>query len=144
MRAANWLAEDGQVGPGGGEVVVAAVCDTNAKSRATKREKYTNRNQLRLLALLPSVRPTPHPSHQAWAEVLALENSGTYNNQYMVTDLSRFEPGTALAPGLLWVVEQIPGLVESADATQMLAQGYWASYNVPAFPNVRGLGAWGW
>ncbi|KAK2076982.1 hypothetical protein QBZ16_005210 [Prototheca wickerhamii] len=91
VRAANWLAEDGQVGPGGGE---------------------------------------------AWAEVLALENSGTYNNQYMVTDLSRFEPGTALAPGLLWVVEQIPGLVESADATQMLAQGYWASYNVPAFANV--------
>lgn len=95
----------------------------------------------RLLAKRP---PHPLPPYQAWAEVLALENSGTYNNQYMVTDLSRFEPGTALAPGLLWVVEQIPGLVESADATQMLAQGYWASYNVPAFANVRGLGAWGW
>jgi len=35
------------------------------------------------------------------------KNSGTYNNQYMVVDLKRFEPKQRLAPGLLWVVEQV-------------------------------------
>lgn len=34
-------------------------------------------------------------------------NSGTYNNQYLVIDLKRFEPMKRLAPGLLWVVEQV-------------------------------------
>lgn len=28
----------------------------------------------------------------AWADLLARENSGTYNNQYMVVDLKRFVP----------------------------------------------------
>lgn len=38
--------------------------------------------------------------------------------------------------GLLWVVEQIPGLVVSADMTAVLALGYWPSFNVPFFPEV--------
>ena len=57
----------------------------------------------------------------------------------MVVDVGRFARGAgeALAPGTLWVVEQIPGLVVSADATGALARGYWASYNVPYFDEVR-------
>jgi hypothetical protein len=47
--------------------------------------------------------------------------SGTYNNQYMVLDLGRFRPGEALQPGLLTVVEQVPGLVMWDDATQASA-----------------------
>ena len=35
------------------------------------------------------------------------KNSGTYNNQYMVVDTKRFEPLQRLAPGLLWVAEQV-------------------------------------
>lgn len=54
----------------------------------------------------------------------------------MITDLNKFEKGVTLAPGLLWVVEQIPGLVESADLTDMLLEGYWGSYNVPYFAKV--------
>lgn len=49
--------------------------------------------------------------------------------------------------GLLWVVEQIPGLVVDADMTPTLALGYWPSFNVPFFPEVRsmrgGATAWG-
>lgn len=54
----------------------------------------------------------------------------------MVVDLKRFSPGKELQPGLLTVIEQIPGLVLSADKTQTLERGYWPSYNVPYFPEV--------
>ena len=54
----------------------------------------------------------------------------------MVVDLNKFVPGEALRPGLLWVAEQVPGLVAAADMTPMLAFGYWPSFNVPFFPEV--------
>lgn len=73
---------------------------------------------------------------QEWAALLDTHNSGTYCNTYMVLDLSKFRPGEALEPGLLWVAEQIPGLVVAADMTQTLAFGYWPSFNVPYFPEI--------
>lgn len=73
---------------------------------------------------------------EEWVRLLDTLNSGTYNNQYMVLDLNKFEPGKALQPGLLWVAEQIPGLVAAADMTSHLERGYWPSYNVPFFPEV--------
>ncbi|KAL4421804.1 hypothetical protein ABPG77_009610, partial [Micractinium sp. CCAP 211/92] len=73
---------------------------------------------------------------QEWAALLDTHNSGTYNNQYMVLDLSKFRPREALLPGLLWVAEQIPGLVVAADMTQTLSFGYWPSFNVPYFPEI--------
>lgn len=74
-----------------------------------------------------------------WVSVLARHNSGTYNNQYMVVDTNRFVPGRALLDGTLWVAEQIPTLVQSADLTAVLRLGYWPSYNVPFFENVYNL-----
>ncbi len=56
--------------------------------------------------------------------------------RYMVLDLKRFTPGKELPAGLLWVAEQIPGLVASADLTEQLARGYFPSYNIPYFPQV--------
>ena len=76
-------------------------------------------------------------SGERWAELVAKHNSGTYNNQYLVVDAKRFVPGQALEPGTLWVAEQIPGLVVSADATSELSLGYFPSYNVPYFPEVH-------
>lgn len=50
----------------------------------------------------------------------------------MVLDYTLFKPGNALADDLFWVVEQIPGLVQSGDLTWRLRQhGYFGSYNVP-------------
>eukprot|EP00198_Chlamydomonas_reinhardtii_P009289 XP_001698626.1 predicted protein [Chlamydomonas reinhardtii] len=43
-----------------------------------------------------------------WAELAALHNSGSYNNQYLIVDLNRFSPGQELQPGLLTVMEIIP------------------------------------
>jgi hypothetical protein len=54
----------------------------------------------------------------------------------MVLDLKRFQPRRQLQEGLLWVAEQLPGIVEAADMTQVLARGYWPSYNVAFFPNI--------
>ena len=47
-----------------------------------------------------------------WGELFSKYNSGTYNNQYMVIDYNKFVAGVELQKGALWVVEQIPGLVE--------------------------------
>jgi len=74
-----------------------------------------------------------------WAELFKLHNSGTYNNQYMVIDTKNVKLGQGLKDGTLWVVEQIPGLVERADKTDMLNLGYWPSYNVPYFPTIYEL-----
>jgi hypothetical protein len=48
--------------------------------------------------------------------------AGTYNNQYIIVDLKLFSPGAELQPGLLTIVEQMPGLVLSADKTQVRRQ----------------------
>ncbi|NXT19217.1 PLBLB protein, partial [Syrrhaptes paradoxus] len=73
-----------------------------------------------------------------WAAVFRRFNSGTYNNQWMVVDYNVFKPGGASPPpGLLTVLEQIPGLVVAADRTELLyQQGYWASYNLPYFEEI--------
>lgn len=71
-----------------------------------------------------------------WADLVARHNSGTYNNQYIVVDLKRFTPRAPLPDGLLTVVEQLPGFVKAEDATPLLVQGYFASFNVPFFREV--------
>jgi len=88
-----------------------------------------------------------------WVETFKKYNSGTYNNQWIVTDFKQFEPHKPLKPGTLWIAEQIPGYIESADMTSFLEKnGYWPSYNIPYFPyifNISGFpeyvqkyGAW--
>ena len=43
-----------------------------------------------------------------WAELFVRDNSGVYNNQWLVVDYSIFTPGTPLPDGLLWCVEVPP------------------------------------
>lgn len=71
-----------------------------------------------------------------WAKTFGMYNSGTYNNQWMIVTLNKFDNGT-LNDGLLWVTEQIPKLMVGADQTDALrTEGYWGSYNVPFYPEV--------
>jgi len=50
----------------------------------------------------------------------------------MVLDYKLFVPGQPLKPGTFSIIEQIPGMTESADMTVFLdQQRYWASYNIP-------------
>ncbi|CUG06600.1 lysosomal endosomal membrane protein p68, putative [Bodo saltans] len=78
-----------------------------------------------------------------WVELFQFNNSGTYCNQWMVLDYKLYTPGAvgdALPDNLLWVAEQIPGNVTSADVTFVLrATTYWASFNIPYFPNIYNL-----
>jgi len=74
-----------------------------------------------------------------WGKFVAHHNSGTYNNQYMIVDYNKFTPGKPILKGTLWVVEQIPGLVEYADVTKQLERGYWPSYNIPYFEKIYNI-----
>ncbi|XP_037078571.1 LOW QUALITY PROTEIN: putative phospholipase B-like 2, partial [Pollicipes pollicipes] len=74
---------------------------------------------------------------QEWTSTFSRYNSGTYNNQWMVVDYKRFKRGdTSLRPGVLWVLEQIPGHIMADDVTHVLQrqQQYWPSYNSPLLP----------
>ena len=72
-----------------------------------------------------------------WTDIFRLNNSGTYNNQWMIVDYKKFKPGKPLSDGLLWVLEQLPSYVEARDMTSVLrSQLYWPSYNVLYFPAV--------
>merc|ERR1719216_766026 len=71
-----------------------------------------------------------------WYEAFRAHASGTYVNQYMVVDFNLFKPSMELPDGLLWVMEEIPGLVAGEDQTETLRRGYWPSYNVPYYREV--------
>ncbi|VDK20189.1 unnamed protein product [Taenia asiatica] len=80
-------------------------------------------------------------SPSEWIAFFSRENSGTYNNQWMVIDTKLFDP---LKPpprkDFFWVAEQIPGLVQSADVTEhLLNKSYWGSYNNPYFKFIRAI-----
>ncbi|CUG89471.1 phospholipase B-like protein, putative [Bodo saltans] len=73
---------------------------------------------------------------QEWADLFSQHNSGTYNNQWIVLDTNRFTPFQDLQSGTLTIVEQIPGLMGTVDATNTLSYGYWPSYNIPSIPEL--------
>jgi hypothetical protein len=63
--------------------------------------------------------------------------SGTYTNQWMALDMTRFTSGAAPRAGFLTVLEEMPGLVHSEDVTPVLLRdGYWASFNQPYFDDI--------
>jgi hypothetical protein len=67
---------------------------------------------------------------KSWTREFVKFNSGTYNNQWMILDLSRMKNNQSR--NLLWIIEQIPGEYVAQDVSSVLfQQGYWASYNVP-------------
>ena len=50
----------------------------------------------------------------------------------MILDYKLFTSGEAIKPGTLYVLEQLPGIIESADMSVFLQDhSYWPSYNVP-------------
>ena len=72
----------------------------------------------------------------SWAAYFGRENSGTYNNMFLVLDYKRVSNSVKarapLPPGTLTVLEQMPGIIAITDATPHLAPGgagYYASYN---------------
>ena len=71
-------------------------------------------------------------SAEDWTEIFNEENSGTYNNQFMILDLNKIDLKNRKIPDKsLMVIEQIPEEFEINDVTEYLRKGYWPSYNVP-------------
>uniref|UniRef100_A0AC35UH00 Phospholipase B-like n=1 Tax=Rhabditophanes sp. KR3021 TaxID=114890 RepID=A0AC35UH00_9BILA len=77
-------------------------------------------------------------SGREWCEVFSRYNSGTYNNQWIVVDYSKFTPHKPLPKhGLLYVLEQLPGFTEYRDVTWYLNKySYFASYNLPFYRKI--------
>ncbi|XP_078481203.1 putative phospholipase B-like 2 [Ciona intestinalis] len=79
---------------------------------------------------------------EEWCEVFSRHNSGTYNNQWMIMDYNKFQPGVqpTKGSGLLHLLEQMPTLVTYRDITEHLVnQTYWPSYNMPYFKETNEL-----
>ncbi|KAM6436702.1 phospholipase B-like 1 [Liasis olivaceus] len=70
-------------------------------------------------------------SGKTWAQTFEKQNSGTYNNQYMILDTKKIKLQRSLEDGTLYIVEQVPKFVEYSDQTKILRKGYWPSYNIP-------------
>eukprot|EP00658_Telonema_sp_P-2_P025233 TRINITY_DN20161_c0_g1_i3.p1 TRINITY_DN20161_c0_g1~~TRINITY_DN20161_c0_g1_i3.p1 ORF type:complete len:428 (+),score=90.21 TRINITY_DN20161_c0_g1_i3:176-1459(+) len=62
-----------------------------------------------------------------WGALFAVNNSGTYCDQWMVFDMKKFAPGRALLPGSFLVLEQLPGHIHSQDMSAKLQRdSFWA------------------
>jgi hypothetical protein len=79
-------------------------------------------------------------SGEQWAELFSRHHSGTYVNQWMVLDESKFEPSrhageqAKISPGLFTVLEELPTMIHSEDlTTKLVSDGYWGSFNQPFF-----------
>ena len=67
-----------------------------------------------------------------WTEIFAQNNSGTYNNQYMVVNMKLIDTtAKKIEDGAFYIIEQMPGATSTWDVTDYLRSGYWPSYNVP-------------
>jgi hypothetical protein len=97
-------------------------------------------------------------SGSEWALWFSLFHSGTYVNQWLVLDMALFHPGEPdLRKGLFTVLEEMPGKAHIEDKSAHLSvrllalflyseisdiglylqtYGYWASYNLPYFPEI--------
>jgi hypothetical protein len=63
-----------------------------------------------------------------------------FDHRLSILALSRYRHSKPLPAGLLYILEQIPGTAQIADVTSTLqTTGYWASYNIPYFPNIFNL-----
>eukprot|EP00758_Cryptobia_borreli_P011482 Tbor_TRINITY_DN5664_c0_g2::TRINITY_DN5664_c0_g2_i1::g.8829::m.8829 len=75
-----------------------------------------------------------------WVDIWSRYPSGTYNNQWMVFDMKQYTPNEKCPKGSFYIVETVPGTVKSGDMTDVLNdQGYWGSYNLPYFKEIRDL-----
>mmetsp|Transcript_93569 Transcript_93569/g.171695 ORF Transcript_93569/g.171695 Transcript_93569/m.171695 type:complete len:716 (+) Transcript_93569:76-2223(+) len=73
-----------------------------------------------------------------WASIMSEQNSGTNNAQWMIVDYNLFFPGQPIRDGTLFVMEQVPGMIQKADMSHVLRdKGYWASFNRPYFDKTR-------
>ena len=76
-------------------------------------------------------------SGEDWINIFKKENSGTYNNQFQVLDLTKIDLNKRdIKDKALMIIEQLPQFTDSGDVTPHLRRGYWPSYNIPYFKSI--------
>jgi len=76
-------------------------------------------------------------SGKEWTTEFIKENSGTYNNEYIVLDSKKFQRGVKPTSDLLWMIEQYPTVYHSEDITErFVKQNWWPSVNAPYFQDM--------
>merc|ERR1712241_953732 len=96
--------------------------------------KYVTSNDTMLEGVRVMIANRLANNGSQWANLFKDYNSGTYNNQWMIVDYKLFTPGQSIdgVNGLLWVIEQLPGLISGEDRTKFLRDNtYWPSFNIP-------------
>eukprot|EP00039_Didymoeca_costata_P019591 m.338164 g.338164 ORF g.338164 m.338164 type:complete len:525 (+) comp18327_c0_seq1:79-1653(+) len=74
----------------------------------------------------------------SWGEIFNYKHSGTYNNEWHILDLSKFQSKMPPQAGLFTVLEEIPGTMVWQDETATLKEKlYWPSFNIPYFADVQ-------
>ena len=67
-----------------------------------------------------------------WTEHFAYNQSGTYNNMYMVLDMKKINlDNKTIENEAMKIIETLPRYSIANDITDYLKRGYWPSYNVP-------------
>ena len=75
-----------------------------------------------------------------WVDLFTNYSAGTYANEWMVLDLTKFTPGGDPKKGFLMVLEEVPGYAHWEDMTSHISTlDYWASYNNPYFDDIAEL-----
>ncbi|GIQ85516.1 phospholipase B-like protein [Kipferlia bialata] len=75
-----------------------------------------------------------------WSAEFGKENSGTYNNQWLVLQSNMFVPGSVPPPGFIYKLEIAPGFYRAWDATdELIDNGYIPSVNVPTDPFIANI-----
>ena len=76
-------------------------------------------------------------SGEEWINLFKRENSGTYNNQFLVLNLNKVDLNKKeIKDKALMIIEQLPQFTESGDITPFLRRGYWPSFNIPFFKSI--------
>eukprot|EP00940_MAST-03C_sp_MAST-3C-sp2_P001455 g1455.t1 len=114
---------------------LAVIETTNGNMNASLWDLITERSVLSWVrSYVANSAASDAPS---WMKFFGTENSGTYNNQWMVLDMNAFKPGQPLAPETFVIAEQLPGELVVEDRSNWLNEKrYWGSYNIPAIPSV--------
>ncbi|KAL1437652.1 hypothetical protein MTO96_048733 [Rhipicephalus appendiculatus] len=114
-----------------------AVMETSLKNTNHQLLRHVRPNSGPLTWVRNMVASRLATNGSQWTAMFSRFNSGTYNNQWMVLDYKLFMPGKSVQPGTLWLVEQLPGIMDTADISPVLnKQGYWASYNEAYLPLI--------
>lgn len=74
----------------------------------------------------------------SWGKLFSYAHSGTYNNEWQIIDMTKFTPGQPPNSGLLTIVEEIPGMIQTEDVTPTLVKDlFWPSFNIPYLPDIQ-------